>query len=69
MKMGGLKQNKSKRKKREFVGVIYKCCNVYSRIYINKKRTAFVGWCPKCGARMEFIISPKGSKSKFFEVI
>jgi hypothetical protein len=54
------------RKKRPFVGVIFKCCHIYARIYLNKKETAFVGWCPKCGAKMEIHISPTGSKSNFF---
>ena len=58
--------NKSGRKKKPFVGVIFKCCHIYSRIYINKQGTAFVGWCPKCGAKMEILISPTGSKSNFF---
>lgn len=51
---------------RQYVGVTFKCCRVYTRIYINKKGTAFVGWCPKCAAKMEIKISPSGSNSKFF---
>ncbi len=54
-------------KPREFLGIMFKCCNVYSRIYLNKDRTAFVGWCPKCARKAEIKISPHGSKSKFFE--
>ena len=56
-----------KRKKREFIGILFKCCNVYSRIYINKNKTAFSGYCPKCGKKAEVKISPMGSKSRFFE--
>jgi hypothetical protein len=53
--------------KREYVGVTFKCCRVYSRIYINKERTAYVGWCPKCAAKMEVRIEKSGSHSKFFQ--
>jgi len=53
--------------KRPFIGIHFKCCNVYSRIYINKKQTAFVGWCPKCTKKVEVKISPDGSDSSFFE--
>ena len=61
------KAEKARRRKREFIGVTFKCCKVYSRIYINHKREAFVGWCPRCGAKLEVLISPHGSKSRFFE--
>ena len=59
---------KKGRKKRKFVGVTFKCCKVYSRIYIDGTKPKYMGWCPKCGAKMEFIVSPTGSKSKFFTV-
>jgi hypothetical protein len=54
--------------KKEYVGVTFKCCRVYTRIYINGKRDAYVGWCPRCGAKLEVEISPHGSKQKFFNV-
>lgn len=57
----------SPRQQREFVGVTFKCCNVYSRIYINKNGTAFVGWCPRCAKKVEVKISADGSDSRFFE--
>jgi hypothetical protein len=51
---------------RPHLGIHFKCCNVYSRIYLNKKGTAFVGWCPKCSAKLEVKVSPTGSTNKFF---
>jgi hypothetical protein len=54
-------------KKRPFIGMHFKCCNVYIRIYLNKAETAFVGWCPKCGRKAEVRVSPTGSKSRVFE--
>lgn len=51
---------------RPFVGVYFKCCRIYSRIYLNRQGTAFVGWCPKCAAKVEMRISPTGSADRFF---
>ena len=59
---------KEKNGERPFVGITFNCCNVYTRIYINKKRDAFVGWCPKCVQNVTLKISPDGDKSQFFEV-
>jgi len=52
--------------RRAFLGMYFKCCRVYSRIYINRQQTAFVGWCPRCAAKVEVKISPAGSDSRFF---
>jgi hypothetical protein len=53
-------------RKRPFIGMHFKCCNVYSRIYLNREGTAFVGWCPRCAAKSVVKVSPTGSKSRFF---
>ncbi|UCC80742.1 MAG: hypothetical protein JSW64_05125 [Candidatus Zixiibacteriota bacterium] len=55
------------KEKKEFIGVIFKCCKKYSRIYLDDEKSSFLGWCPKCGAKMEIRISPNGSNSKFFQ--
>jgi hypothetical protein len=51
---------------RPFIGMYFKCCHVYARIYLNRQGTAFVGWCPKCACRAEVRVSPHGSKDRFF---
>ena len=56
----------NERKPRPHVGVIFKCCNIYQRIYLNNKGNAFVGYCPKCSSKMEITVSPYGSTSRFF---
>jgi hypothetical protein len=53
-------------KGRPFVGIMFECCNVYQRIYLNKERTAFRGGCPKCGKRVEVLVDPNGEKERFF---
>ncbi len=51
---------------RPSVGIYFKCCRVYSRISLNKQGTAFVGWCPRCAAKIEMKVSPTGSTDRFF---
>lgn len=54
------------KKPRPFVGIYFTCCRVYARIFLNKQGTAFVGWCPRCAAKVEMKVSPTGSPDKFF---
>lgn len=51
---------------RPHIGVVFRCCRIYSRIYLNRKGDAFVGWCPKCAGKMEIRVSPTGSRERFF---
>ena len=51
---------------RPFLGVLFECCRVYQRIYLNRAGTAFVGWCPKCKAKLEVKVDPEGESRRFF---
>lgn len=53
-------------KGRPFIGMYFKCCHVYTRIYLNRSGKAFVGYCPKCARKAEVIVSPTGSKDRVF---
>lgn len=52
---------------RPFLGVHFVCCDVYSRIYLNREATAYQGHCPKCSQAIVVHITPDGSDSRFFE--
>jgi hypothetical protein len=53
---------------RQFVGVMMKCCRTYVRAYLNVQQDAFVGWCPRCAAKVEIeAVEDGGSTSRFFE--
>ena len=51
---------------RRFVGVHFVCCDVYTRVYINRDQTAYEGNCPKCAKRVRLAIGPGGTDSRFF---
>lgn len=53
-------------KQRPFLGVHFKCCSVYARIYLNAKGTAYVGWCPRCAKQVQIKVGPGGTKDRFF---
>ncbi len=50
------------------MGIKWDCCKVYSRVYLNVKNIAYVGWCPKCGKRVQMNVCRSGSKKRFFNV-
>jgi len=62
------KKNSAQGQRRPYIGIFWECCKVYSRIYLNKNETAYVGWCPRCSKRVQLNVSPAGSKSRFFNV-
>jgi hypothetical protein len=49
-----------------FLGVHFACCEAYSRVYVNRAQTAYVGHCPRCAKRVEFGIGPGGTDARFF---
>ena len=51
---------------RPYIGMLFRCCHVYTRIYLNRTGTAFVVHCPKCGARATIKAAPGGSKARFW---
>jgi len=53
---------------REYLGIMFECCRVYSHIYRNKAADAYVGWCPRCAKKVAIPISPLGTDCRFFKV-
>ena len=52
--------------RKPFVGIRFNCCGVYSRIYLNAEKTAFIGHCPRCAKAVHLEISPTGSDQRIF---
>lgn len=53
--------------KKEYLGILFECCRVYTRIYKNKAGDAYVGWCPRCARKVTIPVSPLGTDSRFFK--
>ena len=51
---------------KRFVGIRFACCDVYTRVYVNRAETAYEGCCPKCSRRVRLRIGPEGTDSRFF---
>ncbi len=54
--------------RREYLGIIFECCSVYSHIHKNKDGDAYVGWCPHCAKKVTISVGPSGTDSRFFRV-
>ncbi|MEM6978348.1 MAG: hypothetical protein AAF539_01690 [Planctomycetota bacterium] len=50
-----------------FLGIRFRCCQQYGRIYRNADRTAYDGHCPRCGQRVQIPIGGGGTGARFFE--
>ena len=53
-------------KKRDFLGIHFKCCNTYGRLYKNRQQNAYEGHCPICGKQSRIPIGKGGTASRFF---
>ncbi len=56
----------AKLKNRKFLGIYFKCCKVYGRIYKNKAKTAYQGICPQCGSKVSVAIGEGGTTQRLF---
>jgi hypothetical protein len=63
---GSRKGNAAGTSQRPFVGVHFACCDTYSRVYVNRGKTAYEGHCPKCAKKVRLRIGPGGTDARFF---
>lgn len=54
---------------RPYLGILFECCSVYQRVYLNRDGTAFVGWCPRCCGKVEVRVDPAGTRERFFKAV
>ena len=51
-----------------FVGVHFKCCGVYQRIYRSSDGKRYEGRCPKCARQVRFLVGHGGTDDRYFVV-
>jgi len=51
---------------RPFLGILFECCDVYTRIYLNRQKTAYEGRCPRCMRRLTVKCGADGCDERFF---
>ncbi|MCH8824932.1 MAG: hypothetical protein IH984_15655 [Planctomycetes bacterium] len=55
--------------RQKFLSVMYRCCNVYGRMYANDEKTQYTGRCPKCGRSVHALIGSEGTDNRMFEAM
>ena len=63
---GGGEPRARQRKPRPFLGITFACCDVYTRVYVNRQETAYEGKCPRCARPVRLDIGPGGTDQRFF---
>ena len=53
---------------KEFIGVHFKCCGVYQRIYKSADGTRYEGRCPRCTRQVRFTVGQGGTDERMFVV-
>ena len=54
-------------KGRKWLGIYFRCCHVYGRLYRDEARMQYAGHCPRCAMSVSVPIGEGGTNRRFFE--
>ena len=66
--LDGGSSHATRKSARPFVSVLFRCCNVYQRIYRSADGSKYEGRCPKCARSIRFLVGEGGTSERFFVV-
>ena len=52
---------------RKWLGVHFRCCNTYGRLYRDAAGSQYTGRCPRCAVEVQVPIGEGGTDRRFFE--
>ena len=53
--------------RRPYIGIYFRCCGVYQRIYKKSGQESYKGFCPHCLRKVVVPVSPHGTEERIFE--
>ncbi|MEP0845254.1 MAG: hypothetical protein HRF50_00375 [Phycisphaerae bacterium] len=53
--------------RRPFIGIHFKCCGVYARVYRSATQPYYLGRCPRCLRPVRVRVGAGGTSARFFE--
>lgn len=51
---------------RPWLGIQFRCCNMYGRMYKTADGRRYTGRCPRCGTPVEAMVGQGGTDRRFF---
>jgi hypothetical protein len=52
--------------RRAYLSILFACCNVYQRVYVNAAGDRYAGRCPRCGGLVQFRVGSGGTSQRMF---
>lgn len=52
---------------KQWLGIYFKCCHAYGRLYKTADGKRYAGRCPRCMAQLQCMVGPGGTNQRFFE--
>ena len=65
--MSAVTRRAAQRDSRPFLGVRFRCCGAYARVYLHRDGTAYEGRCPRCLKPVRALVGPGGTDNRFFD--